>query len=87
MKIPEPVRLWWHDGPGVRVIQFSARQWTVYALVCAAAVSTTLIHSENPLSRGLRAAVPLLLIPAGLFALCCAIAAVILTRRFRRAQR
>ena len=35
------------------------RPWIVHALVCATALATTLIPSENPLSRGLYVAVPL----------------------------
>ncbi|MCX6503170.1 MAG: hypothetical protein NT132_12335 [Microbacterium sp.] len=33
MKIPEPLRLWWHDGAGVRVLRYSGRQWTVLAVL------------------------------------------------------
>ena len=78
MKIPEPLRLWWHDGAGVRVLRYSSRQWAVLA---------SLIPVDSPLSRSMLAVVPYLLVPAGLAATTFAIVAAVLTHRFRRASR
>lgn len=87
MKYPEPLRLWWHDGPGVRVIRYSARQWGVYVLICAAAVGAAFIPTENGLAQALHAIVPVLAAPAGLLALICYLVARERTRRFRRSLR
>ncbi|NQX37086.1 hypothetical protein [Herbiconiux sp. VKM Ac-2851] len=83
MTIPEPIRLWWYDGPGVRVIRYSSRQWGIYVLVCAAMIGAIFIPAENSLSQGLHAVVPVPAIPAGLFALACNCVASARTRRFR----
>jgi hypothetical protein len=84
MQYPELLRLWWHDGPGVRVIRYSARQWGVYVVICAAAVGAAFMPTENGLAQALHVAVPILAAPAGLVALTCYLKARERTRRFRR---
>lgn len=84
MKYPEPLRLWWHDGPGVRVIRYSARQWGAYVVICMAAVGAAVIPTENSLAQALHVIVPVLAVPAGLAALTCYIIALERTRHFRR---
>ncbi len=87
MKIPEPLRLWWHDGAGVRVLRYSGRQWAVLALVSLICTLASPIPVDSPLSRSMLVVVPYLLVPAGLAATTFAIVAAVLTRRFRRASR
>ncbi len=87
MTIPEPLRLWWHDGAGVRVLHYSGRQWTVLAVVSLLCTLASLVPVDSFLGRSMLAVVPYLLVPAGLAAAAFAIAAAVLTRRFRRAQR
>lgn len=87
VKIPEPLRLWWHDGAGVRVLRYSGRQWTVLALVSFACTLASLIPVESFLGRSMLVVVPYLLVPAGLAATAFAIAAGVLTHRFRRTSR
>lgn len=87
MKIPEPLRLWWHDGAGVRVLRYSGRQWTVLALVSLICTLTSLIPVEGVMGRSMLIVVPYLLVPAGLAAAAFAVAAAVLTHRFRRASR
>lgn len=87
VKIPEPLRLWWHDGAGVRVLRYSGRQWTVLALVSLVCTLTSLIPVESFLGRSMLVVVPYLLVPAGLAATAFAIAAGVLTHRFRRTSR
>lgn len=86
MNIPEPLRLWWHDGAGVRVLRYSGRQWTVLAVVSLVCTLGSLIPVESVLGRSLLVVVPYLLVPAGLAAAAFAITAAVLTHRFRRAQ-
>ncbi|MBP2420761.1 hypothetical protein [Microbacterium imperiale] len=87
MKIPEPLRLWWHDGAGVRVLRYSGRQWTVLALVSLICTLTSLIPVAGVMGRSMLIVVPYLLVPAGLAAAAFAVAAAVLTHRFRRASR
>jgi hypothetical protein len=87
MKIPEPVRLWWYDGPGVRVIRYSARQWGVYVIVCIIVLAATFVPTQNSLALALHAVVPVLAVPAGLFAAICFVIACERTRRFRAGRR
>lgn len=87
MKIPEALRLWWHDGAGVRVLRYSGRQWTVLAVVSFVCTAVSLIPVESMLGRGMLSVVPFMLLPAGLAAAGLAIAAAVHTRRFRRTQR
>lgn len=86
MKIPESLRLWWHDGAGVRVLHYSGRQWTVLAVVSFICTLTSLIPVESFLGRSVLVVVPYLLMPAGLAAMAFAIASEVLTLRFRRAR-
>jgi hypothetical protein len=87
MRVPESVRLWWYDGGGVRVIRYSSRQWGVYLGVCVIALAATFIPTQNSLAQALHAVVPILVVPAGLFALACYLVARTRTRRFRAGQR
>lgn len=84
MKIPEVLRLWWHDGAGARVLRYSGRQWTVLALVSFACTAASLIPIESALGRGMLNVVPFMLVPAGVAATAFAIAAAVLTHRYRR---
>lgn len=86
MKIPEPIRLWWHDGAGVRVLRYSGRQWTVLAVVSFICTTVALLLGNGVIGRAVQLVVPAMLIPAGIAALVGAITAAILTRRFRRAH-
>ncbi|WP_165818032.1 hypothetical protein [Microbacterium sp. Gd 4-13] len=43
MRVLEALRLWWHDGAGVRVLRYSGRQWTVLALVSFVCTAASLI--------------------------------------------
>jgi hypothetical protein len=87
VKIPEPLRLWWHDGAGVRVLRYSQRQWTVLALVSLVCTAAALLPVGNDAARTVLGIVPFLLVPAGLAAAAFAITAAVRTRRFRRTQR
>ncbi|NYF18406.1 VIT1/CCC1 family predicted Fe2+/Mn2+ transporter [Microbacterium sp. AK009] len=87
MTIPEPLRLWWHDGAGVRVLRYSGRQWTVLALVSLICTLASFIPVESFLARSMLVIVPYLLVPAGLAATAFAVVAAVLTHRFRRASR
>jgi len=66
MRIPESVRLWWYDGPGVRVIRYSARQWGVYVLVCVVVVAATFVPTQHSLALALHVVVTVFVAPAGL---------------------
>lgn len=83
----ETLRSRWHDGPAIYVIRYSARQWGVYVLVCAAAVGAAFIPTENGLAQALHAFVTVLAAPAGLLALICFFVARERTRRIRRSLR
>ena len=83
MKIPEPVRLWWYDGAGVRVVRYSSHQWGVHLIVCIIALAATFVPTQNSLTLALHAVVPFLAVPAGLFAVACFLVACEHTRRFR----
>lgn len=87
VKIPKALRLWWHDGAGVRVLRYSGRQWTVQALVSFICTLASLIPVESFLGRSMLVVVPYLLVPAGLAAAAFAITAAVLTHRFRRTSR
>ncbi|HOV99896.1 MAG TPA: hypothetical protein PLY19_00345 [Rhodoglobus sp.] len=87
MKIPEPLRLWWHDGAGVRVLRYSGRQWTVLAVVSFLCTAASLLPVESVAGRAMLAVVPYLLVPAGLAAAAFAIAAAVFTHRFWRSNR
>ena len=75
MQIPEPLRLWWHDGAGGRVLRYKGRQWTVLALVSLICTPASLTPVESFLGRSMLVVVPYLLGPA-------AIVAAVLTPRF-----
>lgn len=80
---PRP-RLW---RRGVCVLHYSGRRWTVLALVSLLCSLASLIPDESFMGRSMLVVVPYLLVPAGLAATAFAIAAALLTHRFRRASR
>lgn len=87
MKVPEPLRLWWHDGAGVRVLRYSSRQWAVLATVSVLCTAASFLPIQTMPARAMLAVVPYMLIPAGAAAAVLAIIAAVLTHRFRRAHR
>ena len=87
MKIPEPLRLWWHDGAGVRVLRYSSRQWAVLAAVSLLCTVASFLPVEAMPARALLAVVPYMLIPAGMATGAFALVAVMRTQRFRRDRR
>lgn len=87
MKIPDPLRLWWHDGAGVRVLRYSSRQWAVLAVVGLLGAFASFLPVGTLAAQAILAAVPYLLIPAGLAAASLAVTAAVLSYRFRRTYR
>lgn len=87
MKIPEPLRLWWHDGAGVRVLRYSSRQWAVLAAVSLLCTVACFLPVEAMPARALLAVVPYMLIPAGVATGAFALVAAVRTHRFRRDHR
>ena len=87
MKIPDPLRLWWYDGAGVRVHHYSRRQWVTLATVSFLITAAALLPIDSGLGQATLVVVPYLLVPAGLAATGFASTANILTSRFRRTQR
>ncbi|MEV8242000.1 hypothetical protein AB0O90_17275 [Microbacterium testaceum] len=87
MRIPEPLRLWWHDGAGVRVLRYSSRQWAVLAGVSLLCAVASFLPVETMPARALLAVVPYMLIPAGVATGAFALVAAVRTHRFRRDRR
>lgn len=87
MRIPEPIRLWWYDGGGVRVLRYSGRQWTVLAVVSFVCSAASLLPTNSLMGRAVLFVVPYMLVPAGITATVCAIIAAVLTHQYRTTYR